>query len=66
MLLDDYLKPDILAQELGIHQRTLRKLEERGEGPPKTVIGRKVLFRRESVVAWLQSREQRKTNKGRK
>ena len=29
-------------------------------GPPRVSVGRKVLYRRDSVRAWLQSREQRK------
>lgn len=63
MLLESYMKPQALAAELGVHVRTLRKLDERGEGPPKTMIGRKVLYRRDSVVDWLRSREQRRTRR---
>jgi hypothetical protein len=59
-LLDEYYKPEQLAAELSIHVRTLRKLGERGEGPPVTAIGRLKLFRKSSVSEWLQGREQRK------
>lgn len=59
-LLEDFFTPEQLAGELAIHVRTLRKLDERGEGPPKTPVGRKILYRKESVVAWLKSREQRR------
>ncbi len=63
-LLSDYLSPQTLAAELAIHPRTLRKFDERGEGPPKTMIGRKVLYRRDSVVEWLRNREQRRRHRG--
>jgi excisionase family DNA binding protein len=57
-LLESYLSPEQLAAELQLHVRTIRKFDERGEGPPKTVLGRKVLYRREAVIEWLASREQ--------
>ena len=59
-LLDDFFKPETLAAEIGVHVRTLRKWDELGIGPPKTQIGRLTLYRRESVVEWLQNREQRR------
>jgi excisionase family DNA binding protein len=59
-LLDDFYSVEELAGQLGIHQRTLRKFAERGEGPPETRIGRKILYSRTSVIEWLASREQRK------
>jgi predicted DNA-binding transcriptional regulator AlpA len=66
-ILDGYLKPEALAAELGIHVRTLRKLDERNEGPPRTIIGHKAIYyKKESVLEWLQSREQPKASKGRK
>ncbi len=65
-ILAGYLKPEALAAEMGIHPRTLRKLHERSEGPPRTTIGRLVLYNRKSVIEWLQSREQRRTSQGRK
>ena len=66
-LLDGYLKPEALAAELGIHPRTLRKLSEKGQGPPKTTISPKTFYySRESVLEWLASREQRRTGKGRR
>jgi DNA-binding transcriptional MerR regulator len=64
-LLSDFFSDAQLAAEIGVHPRTLRKWDERGEGPPKTVIGRKVLYRRQSVIEWLASREQRR-GKGRR
>jgi DNA-binding transcriptional MerR regulator len=60
-LLDDYLKPESLAGELGVHPRTLRKWGELQIGPPRTQVGRLTLYRRESVAEWLKSREQNKT-----
>jgi len=65
-LLDGYDPAEVTAAGLKMHPRTLRKMDERGDGPPKTVIGRKVYYRRESVRAWLASQEQRRTGKGRR
>jgi predicted DNA-binding transcriptional regulator AlpA len=60
-LLENYFEPTALAAELGISLRTLYSMNEKGEGPPRTVIGtRRVLYSREAVAKWLQSREERK------
>lgn len=64
-LLDDYLKPEQLAAEIGVHVRTLRKWDELGIAPPKTQIGRLILYRRESVIEWLEGRERRDARRGR-
>jgi DNA-binding transcriptional MerR regulator len=64
-LLADYLKPEALAAEIGIHVRTLRKWDELGIGPPKTQIGRLTLYRVDSVREWLSTREKRQDRKRR-
>lgn len=56
-ILSDFLTPDELATELRIHPRTLARWEALDEAPPHTVIGRKRLYRRSSVLAWLARRE---------
>ena len=56
-LLGGYLFDKELAAELKLHPRTLRKLEEQGLGPPRTRVGRKVLYRRAAVEEWLLARE---------
>jgi DNA-binding transcriptional MerR regulator len=59
-LLDSFFTPEALAAEIGVHVRTLRKFSERGEGPPETRLGRKVLYAKDSVIEWLKAREQRR------
>jgi hypothetical protein len=58
-VLDGYLTKTRLANELETSPRTLDRWETLRIGPPRIVIGRTILYRRESVRAWLQSREQR-------
>jgi hypothetical protein len=53
----EYMKPVELAQELGVSLRSLARWHAERTGPPRTVIGRVILFRREAVAAWLLTRE---------
>ncbi len=57
-LLDDYLTPDQLAEELGKSVRTIARWDGLRIGPPKTVIGKKSYYRREGVRQWLLRKEQ--------
>jgi predicted DNA-binding transcriptional regulator AlpA len=59
-LLEDYLGKEELAKELDISERTLDRLETRRVGPPRTVIGRTILYRKEAVRDWLKSRERQR------
>lgn len=63
-ILADYVTPDALAEEFKTSRRTLDRWEVRRIGPPRVVIGRKILYNRESVKRWLESRE-RQHNKAR-
>jgi predicted DNA-binding transcriptional regulator AlpA len=54
----EFVEPDVLAKELGMSKRTLDRWYVNREGPPRITIGRKILYRRESVLAWLRSREE--------
>jgi predicted site-specific integrase-resolvase len=56
-LLNEYFSREQLAAELGVHVKTLEVWDRFGKGPPATRFARKVLYRREGVTAWLQSRE---------
>jgi predicted DNA-binding transcriptional regulator AlpA len=58
ILREDYLTTPELAAELGRSTRTLDRWALTGDGPPRTLIGRKTLYRRDAVLAWLRSREQ--------
>ncbi len=56
-LLTDFLEQDEAAAELKVCGRTLDRWRRLGEGPPLTKLGRRVLYRRASLQAWLRARE---------
>jgi hypothetical protein len=56
-LLADFLEQDETAAELGICRRTLDRWRQLGEGPPITKLGRRILYRRSSLLAWIRGRE---------
>lgn len=58
-LLADFLTQDEAAAELKVCQRTLDRWRRLSEGPPITKLGRRILYRRSSVQAWLRAREHR-------
>jgi hypothetical protein len=58
LLQDDYLERTQLARELHKSTRTLDRWHTLRIGPPRVVIGRTILYRRQSVLAWLASREE--------
>jgi predicted DNA-binding transcriptional regulator AlpA len=58
-LLDDYWTVDQLAEELDIAPITVKRWAALKQGPPATKIGRRVLYRRSSVQAWLARQEQK-------
>ncbi len=53
----EYLGPHCLAKNLGVSTRTLDRWHSLRIGPPRTVIGKTILYRREAVSEWLRSRE---------
>ena len=57
-LLGDFLEQDEAAAELKVCERTLDRWQRLGEGPPITKVGRRTLYRRSSLQAWLGAREQ--------
>ena len=56
-LLSDFLTRRKLAAELGLNPRTLDRWAVLGLGPPRTRVGRAVLYRRASVQKWLSAKE---------
>jgi excisionase family DNA binding protein len=56
-LLSEYLTEDEAASELKVCVRTLRRWRDLGQGPAITKLGRRALYRRTTVSAWLASRE---------
>jgi hypothetical protein len=57
LILAEFLTREELAAELGRNPRTLDRWDVLGVGPPRTLVGRKILYRRASVHAWLRRRE---------
>jgi hypothetical protein len=57
-LLSEFLRKEELAAELRRNERTLDRWAALGLGPPRTFIGRTVLYRRASVQKWLAEQEQ--------
>lgn len=57
-ILSDFLTKQELATELKRNPRTLDRWAVLGMGPPRTHVGRKVLYRRVSVQKWLFAQEQ--------
>ena len=58
-ILSEFLTKEELAAELRRNPRTLDRWEALGVGPPRTRVGRQVLYRRASVERWLAAQEQR-------
>jgi hypothetical protein len=56
-ILLDFLTKEALAAELGRNPRTLDRWAVLGIGPPRTFVGRKILYRRISVSKWLAAQE---------
>jgi DNA-binding transcriptional MerR regulator len=58
-ILDGLLTPQELADDLDCTRRTIDRWHRLGIGPPRITIGRTPYYARDSVIAWLQSREQK-------
>jgi hypothetical protein len=56
-ILSEFLTKKELAAEFERNQRTLDRWDVLGFGPPRTHVGRKVLYRRASVQKWLAAQE---------
>lgn len=56
-ILSDFLTKEELAEQLQRNPRTLDRWAVLGIGPPRTHVGRKVLYRRASVQKWLFAQE---------
>lgn len=52
-----YLQPHQLAELRGCSERTLAREREAGAGPKFVKLGRKILYRRATVVAWMAEQE---------
>jgi hypothetical protein len=56
----EYLTLEDLARELRTSPRTLMRWHALRMGPPRTVIGKKILYRIVAVQDWLKQREERR------
>jgi len=56
-LLHDWISRGDLAEELGICVETLRRWADARRGPKFIRAGRKILYRRATVLAWLEAQE---------
>jgi predicted DNA-binding transcriptional regulator AlpA len=66
LLAGEYATPEQLAAELGISVRTLHRWHTARQGPPRVVLGRVIFYRRSSVLAWIEGREENLARRGRK
>ncbi len=57
-MLSEWMTRAELAAELGLTAETLCRWTARRVGPAPTRVGRKVLYRRDTVRAWLLAQEQ--------
>ena len=62
-ILGEYIEAPELSRDLGISKRTLDRWHRQRMGPPRTVIGRTILYRRTAVQEWLRSREERRASR---
>ncbi len=56
----EYLTPAELAAFLGVSERTLSRWATNQSGPARTRVGRSLLYRRHTVLAWLESQEEQR------
>ena len=58
-ILAEYFPRDHVVKAFGKCLRTWLRMEENGDGPPRTVIGKKVFYRRTKFKEWLLRHEER-------
>lgn len=56
-LLQGWISRTDLARELGVCEETLRRWADARRGPPFVKAGRKILYRRSTVLEWLEKQE---------
>jgi excisionase family DNA binding protein len=56
-ILADYLTPEQLALQLGVSERTVARWHAMRIGPPRVTLGRRPLYRRAAVLAWIAQQE---------
>lgn len=56
-LLDDYLTRVQLADELGLNPRTIDRWMSKPDGLPYHRLGKRKLFKRDTIQVWLSQQE---------
>lgn len=64
-ILSEYLDPDQAAEQLEVCRRTLDRWHAARIGPPRTMLGRRPVYRREAIAQWLRKREEDPTQEKR-
>lgn len=57
-LLDDHVELHAFCDQLGISTRTADRWDILRTGPPRTRLGKKIYYKKTSVLEWLKRREQ--------
>jgi len=57
----DYIGKGEFARLLGVSPRTLDRWHAAGSGPPRAKAGKKVLYRKTAIKAWLRAKENHAT-----
>ncbi|WP_111735816.1 helix-turn-helix domain-containing protein [Roseovarius amoyensis] len=57
-LLQGWISRTDLARELGVCEETLRRWADARRGPAFVKAGRKILYRRATVLEWLETQEE--------
>lgn len=64
-LFTDYLTQAAMAEAIGVSERTLTRWHSLRVGPPRTVIGRKILYHIPIARAWIAAQEEEIVHRGR-
>ncbi len=55
MITSPYMEASEVAELMKRPESTLSYWRHRGEGPPYAKVGRRVMYRRADVIAWLEA-----------
>ena len=64
-LFEDYLTLSEAAEAIGVSERTLTRWHHMRVGPPRTRVGRKVLYHIPAARAWIAAQEEEVAKRGR-
>ncbi|HEY6391617.1 MAG TPA: hypothetical protein VIX89_10090 [Bryobacteraceae bacterium] len=58
---EEYTTEPVLLRSLGFGRRKWLQLLADGRGPRRTVLGRTVYYRKDTIASWMESLEQRRS-----